>query len=189
MDALKGYAYPRKALSDALARGDLVRIKKGLYIQSSRGIVLYSKEILANMIYGPSYISFEYALSYYNLIPEGVTEITSSTTGKSKFFNTTVGRFSYVHFPGAYYSFGFGRSLINDERAFLIADPEKAVADRVLQENGRFSEKSMRQFLFDNMRIEPADFRNLDKSLLNEAARRAQRESLEIVCKVRERIS
>jgi hypothetical protein len=32
MDALQDHAYPRKALSNALVRGDLIRVKKGLYI-------------------------------------------------------------------------------------------------------------------------------------------------------------
>ena len=158
MDALKGYAYPRKALSDALVRGDLVRVKKGLYVQSGRGIPAYSREVLANMIYGPSYISFEYALAYYGLIPERVEEIASATTGKSKLFTTPAGRFSYMHVSTSYYSFGFGQKLLGDERTFLIADPEKAVADRVIREKGGFSLRGMKEFLFDNLRIDAAGF-------------------------------
>jgi len=59
------------------------------------------------MIYDPSYISFEYALSYWNLIPEGVKEIVSLTTGKTKQFDTPVGRFGYIHQPVDYYSIGY----------------------------------------------------------------------------------
>ncbi len=107
IDAFKNYAYPRKALSDALVRGDLIRVKRGLYVQSGRGIPAYSREVLANMIYGPSYISFEYALAYYGLIPERVEEISSATLGKSKIFDTPAGKFSYMHVSTSYYSFGF----------------------------------------------------------------------------------
>jgi hypothetical protein len=185
MDALKGYVYPRKALSDAIARGDLTRIKKGLYIQSGRGILPYSKEILANMIYGPSYISFEYALAYYSLIPERVEEVTSVTTGKSKQFNTPGGIFSYRHIPRAYYSFGFSRKKLSDERGFLIAGPEKAVADRVLREKGRFSVSSMRQFLFENLRMESTEFRKLNIDIFDKASKLTGRQSLEILRKVR----
>jgi hypothetical protein len=189
MDALKGYAYPRKALSDALKRGALSRIKKGLYIQSGRGIPPYSREVLANMIYGPSYISLEYALAYYGLIPERVEEVTSVTTGKNKSFDTAAGKFSYTHMPRPYYCLGFGRKEFGDDRAFLIAYPEKAVADRVLRERCRFSLRAMREFLFENLRIDPGEFRNLDIGVLTEASRLAGRESLEILRRVRAEVT
>jgi hypothetical protein len=185
MDALKGYAYPRKALSDVLKRGELLRIKRGLYVQSGPGISPYSREILANMIYGPSYISFEYALAFYSLIPERVEEVTSVTTGKSKQFNTPGGKFSYRHIPSVYYSFGFSRKKLSDERAFLIAEPEKAVADRVLQEKGRFSVSSMRQFLFENLRMDSTEFRKLNIDIFDKASKLTGRQSLEILRKVR----
>ena len=189
MDALKGYAYPRKALSDALVRGDLVRVKKGLYVQSGHGIPAYSREVLANMIYGPSYISFEYALAYYGLIPERVEEVTSATTGKSKLFMTPAGRFSYMHVSTSYYSFGFGRKQLGDERTVLIADPEKAVADRVIREKGGFSMRGMKEFLFDNLRIDEPGFRNLDRSVLAEASRRSGKQSLGLLLKVKDGLS
>ena len=49
---------------------------------------LIQLEVLANLIYGPSYVSYEYALTYYGLIPERVFEVTSATTQKNKMFNT-----------------------------------------------------------------------------------------------------
>lgn len=186
MDALKGYAYPRKAHSDLLARGKLQRLKKGLYIQAGPGIPPFSREILGNMIYGPSYISREYALSYHGLIPEHVVEITSVTSRKTKIFTTPVGSFSYIHVPTHYYSFGFGLKEIGGERAFLIADPEKAIADRVLMEKGRFSIRSMKTFLFDNLRIDPDEFRNLDKSCFSQVVHLIKRQSLDVLCRVRE---
>jgi hypothetical protein len=141
------------------------------------------------MIYGPSYISFEYALAYYGLIPERVEEVTSVTTGKSKLFMTPAGRFSYTHVSTSYYSFGFGRKQLGDERTFLIAGPEKAVADRVVREKGGFSLRGMREFLFDSLRIDPAGFRNLDRGVITEALRRSGRHSLALLLKVREDLS
>jgi len=120
MDALKGYAFPRKKLSDMLSHGDLIRVKKGIYIQSGPGIPAYSHEILANMIYGPSYVSFHYALAYHGLIPERVEEITSATTGKNKLIDTPVGRFSYKHLGFDYFSFGFSRKTVDNQRGFQI---------------------------------------------------------------------
>jgi hypothetical protein len=189
MDSLKGYAYPRKALSDALARRELLRVKKGIYVQSGPGISPYSREILANMIYGPSYISFEYALSYHGLIPERVEEVASVTKGKTKSFTTPVGKFTYMHLSTNYYSFGFGQKQIEGGRAFLIADPEKAVADRVFREKGGFTLRGMKDFLFDGLRIDEAGFRNLDKSLFAEAAARSGRRSLALLLKVKDGFS
>ena len=189
IDALQGYAFPRKALSDALTRGDLLRIKKGIYVQSGRGIPEYSKEILANMIYGPSYISFEYALAYHGLIPERVEELTSATSGKRKSFDSPIGRFSYIHLPVHYYGLAFFRKELEEERAFLIATPEKAIADRIFAENGRFSIRSMRQFLFENLRMDPSDFRNLEEAIFADAYRLSGRRSLELLYRVRKEMS
>src|SRR5208337_4775007 len=78
MNALSGYKQPRDKLTKLLANGDLIRIKKGIYVLGEiwrNGP--FSKEILANLIYGPSYVSLEYALSWHRLIPERVDMVTS----------------------------------------------------------------------------------------------------------------
>ena len=76
MNALRDYRYPRDRVTKLLASGRIVRVKKGLYILGDelRGGP-FSREILANLIYGPSYISLEYALSYHQMIPEWVRHI------------------------------------------------------------------------------------------------------------------
>ena len=52
----------------------LIKIKRGLYTDDLMNDCL----IIANICYNPSYISFEYALSFYNLIPEHVSIYTSA---------------------------------------------------------------------------------------------------------------
>ena len=123
------------------------------------------------------------------MIPERAQEVTSATPGKSKRFDTPGGIFSYRHFSNGYFSFGFSRKTLNDDRAFLIANPEKALADRVLLEKGRFTIGSMKQFLFDNLRINQADFLKLNTDLLKEAATLTGRLSLEILRKVKDDFS
>lgn len=189
MGALEGYAAPRKALHDLPARGKLTRVKKGVYVQSGRGIPLYSREVLANMIYGPSYLSYESALSEHGLIPERVEALTSATTGKTRIFTTPLGTFTYVHQNTAYYSLGFARRPVDETRGYLLADPEKALADRVLRERGRFSIRSMGEFLFENLRIEPDDFRNLDEALLELLAGRCRKRSLQVLNRLRRKIA
>ena len=96
MWALSDYQKPRDVVTRLLKKGHVVRIRKGLYIFGE----LYRRkpipqELLANLIYGPSLISLDYALSYYGLIPERVFEFTSITTGRSRVIQTPVGRYSY----------------------------------------------------------------------------------------------
>ena len=93
MDCLAGYAKPRDKIGALLRRGDIIRVRKGLYVfgpDYRRGP--WSREVLANLIYGPSYISLDYALAYYALIPERVEEVTSVTLSRSRRFDTPLGR-------------------------------------------------------------------------------------------------
>jgi predicted transcriptional regulator of viral defense system len=73
--------------------GEIVRLKKGLYMVSpavSRREV--SPFLLANHIYGPSYVSMQTALRYYGLIPEAVYAVQSMTLGTAKTTPTVRGR-------------------------------------------------------------------------------------------------
>ena len=95
LDVLEGYARPRDKITQWLNRGIIVRIKKGLYVfGESLRRKPYSRELLANLIYGPSYLSLEWALQYYGLIPERVEALTSVTTGRSRKFSTPAGLFA-----------------------------------------------------------------------------------------------
>ena len=81
---LSQFSKPRGQNSQIVASGEIVRIRKGLYAFGAplqRAPI--SRELLANLIYGPSYISLDYALSYHGLIPERVETVTSVTLGRS----------------------------------------------------------------------------------------------------------
>jgi predicted transcriptional regulator of viral defense system len=109
----------------------LIRVKKGIYLRTDSPVP-YSKELLANLMYGPSYVSLEYALQFHGLIPEAVKTVTSVTTGRRKSFTTPVGRFEYEHLAPRYFSLGI--DIVNLEeggRAFFIASPEKALFDTI----------------------------------------------------------
>jgi predicted transcriptional regulator of viral defense system len=94
--ALGDYARPRDKISDLISKGIIIRVKKGLYVfREGAGQTPYSHEVLANLIYGPSYISLDYAMQHYGLIPERVEAVTSVTTGRSRRFLTPIGLFTY----------------------------------------------------------------------------------------------
>jgi len=174
LDALKGYAQPRMKISSLLARGTIIRVKKGLYVfGESRRRQPYCRELLANLVYGPSYVSLEYALHYHGLTPERVETLTSVTCGRSRTFDTPVGAFSYRMIPLDAFRTGMDRVELDGGRSFLIAIPEKALADRLVAERGSgiTTQKELHGFLLDNIRIDTAALRGLDPIRLEEIAR------------------
>lgn len=173
LDSLRGYAYPRKKITSLLSKGEIIRVKKGLYLfGEGQRRSPYCRELLANLIYGPSCISLEYALHYHGLTPERVETITSVTCGRSRSFETPVGCFSYRMIPMAAFSIGIDRIELVDGRSFLIAIPEKALADRVMMERGSgiTSQKDLLSYLNDNLRIDPEMLLSLDLAKLSAIA-------------------
>ncbi len=119
MDCLHGYAKPRDKTRAMLKAGEIVRVKKGIYVfgeRYRRGP--WSREILANLIYGPSYISLDYALSYYGVIPERVVVVTSVTLSRSRQFETPVGLFTYRSLSRRKYSIGIDQQALEAEQSF-----------------------------------------------------------------------
>lgn len=58
------YKQPHIKLKQMVKKGELIKVIRGLYEDNRNA----SPHLLAAPIYGPSYISFEYALSRYGLI-------------------------------------------------------------------------------------------------------------------------
>lgn len=173
--ALADYASPRDKIRSMLRKQEIIRIKKGLYIlgESYRKRP-FSRELLANLIYGPSYISLEYALSHHGLIPERVETITSTTCGGNRSFSTPIGLFTYWSVHAAYYSVGVDLVSNDADVSFLMATPEKALADKISRDRGLniSSRKDMAAYLQDDLRIDEAALRQLNIKLIEEIAGR-----------------
>jgi predicted transcriptional regulator of viral defense system len=168
LDALAGYRKPRDKITRLLASGAIVRVKKGLYCfgEAFRKEPL-SREHLANLIYGPSYVSLEYALSHHGLIPERVETVTSVTTRRSRDFNTPFGTFSYRMLRAPRYAVGAILETAG-KTPFLIASPEKALADMVWTDK-RFSGLRVSDYdayLSDDLRIDREALSRFDRSRL-----------------------
>jgi predicted transcriptional regulator of viral defense system len=103
-----------------------LKLKRGIYAFS---INLPTKFEIANKIYQPSYISFETALSYYNIIPETVYTITSATTKRSKEFIVQKSVFKYYKIKKKLL-FGYQPRKIKN-KIILIAEKEKALLDYI----------------------------------------------------------
>lgn len=155
MACLNGYAKPRDRIGAFLADGSLVRVRKGLYVFGERyRRTLVSREVLANLIYGPSYISLDYALSIYGLIPERVTEVTCITCGEKRRVTTPFGVFSYR--PLSLHRYAPGIVWAGEgEARYLLASPEKALVDKVWAD-ARFRptrQCDFNSYLFADLRI------------------------------------
>jgi hypothetical protein len=169
MTTLRSYSSPRDKISRLINSGEIVRLKKGLYLfgEALRKRPV-SKMYLANLLHGPSYVSLEYALQYYSLIPERVTEITSVTPGRSKRYQTPVGNFSYLHIPLP--CFASGMDILTDESgtSFLIATPEKALMDRIHTGPKLRTGKDMELYLLEDLRINPSDLVQMNHEMITE---------------------
>ena len=175
-----------------LAKGDIVRVKKGLYIL---GETLrrrpFCRELLANLMYGPSYVSLEYALHYHGLTPERVETLTSVTCGRSRTFDSPVGTFSYRMIPMEAFRTGMDRVELDDGRSFLIAIPEKALADRIVADRGAgiSTQKELHEYLLEDLRIDPVNIRGLDPSRLMEIAQHYRSRRVKLLADLIPRLS
>lgn len=162
---LKGYKYPKDKVSQMERNGELIRLKKGLYIVSPEiHRQTISKELIANHLYGPSYLSFENALSFYKLIPERVYSTRSMTLKRARNFSTPFGNFEYISAPKDYFQIGIRQEIVHDRFAYLIASPEKAICDMIIATSGLRlqSVKAMQIYLEEDLRIDFSAFETFD---------------------------
>lgn len=191
LHGLGQYSRPRDKISDLLRKGVIVRVKKGIYIfGKDYRQQPFSREILANLIYGPSYISLEYALHYFGLIPERVEAVTSVTTGRSRKYATPVGLFNYRMIPLAAFRIGMDRVELDNGRSFLIATPEKALADKIRDDrgNGFQTQGQLLDYLENNLRVDLTALTNLNSEHLDTIARRYNSRKLQLLSNLLRRL-
>lgn len=143
----------------------LIPITRGLYETDAN----ISGKYLAGSIFGPSYLSFDYALAEYSLIPEAVHVHTSATfkKRKTKVYQNHFGIFTYRDVPSnAYHS---GIVLHCDENySYQIATPEKALCDKLYSISPIKNLRELETLLFDDLRIDEIEFKKLNMENLSE---------------------
>ena len=167
MDELKNYANPTAKVRRLLEKGELFSVVRGLY-ETDRNVPGY---YLAGSIYGPSYLSFEFALGYHSLIPEAVYQFTSATfeKKKQKQYETPYGMFTYRDVPSEAYPYGVELCQENGY-GFQIASPEKALCDQLYTISPVKNRSGLEELLFQDLRIDSNLFWELDILLLAELA-------------------
>ena len=169
--ALGYYKSPKDKLASMEQADDLIRLKRGLYVATpSLQNQPLSKELIANHIYGPSYVSFQTALSFYGLIPERVHTVGSMTIKRSRSFSTPLGSFEYTGTTKEYYAIGIRQEIVNNAYAYLIATPEKAICDIIVQTAGLRlqSIKAMQAYLEEDMRIDLSVIDHYDVEIIKQ---------------------
>ncbi|MDD4329757.1 MAG: hypothetical protein PHD79_07370 [Aliarcobacter sp.] len=153
----KSISNVNEKISNLVRNKELIRLKKGFYtfskLYQTKPINLIS---VANTLYSPSYVSFDYALSYYGMIPERVSEVTSATSKNEKLFDTPIGRFSYKKISLEAYSLGIDWIYDDIEGGRFIATAEKALCDKIKYDRGigTLTQASMIEYLKYDLRID-----------------------------------
>lgn len=151
LQELNNYKNPRDKLAHMVKKKECIPVIQGLY-ETNPTTPGYR---LANTICSPSYLSFEFALSYRGLIPEAVYNFTSATfeKKKKKEFKTPFGTFTYRDVPSAAYPYGI-ECVSENGYTFQIASPEKALCDELYIQSPVTSQRELKELLFDGLRID-----------------------------------
>ncbi len=152
----------------ALAKGEIIDIRRGLYCLAPQ----YQKKSMnlfavAQLVYGPSYISMETALSWHGWIPEAVQAVTSASFKKAKEFRTPLGLFSYVRVPQKVFYTEVQRRTDAAGNVFLMASPLKALADYVYV---RKKDWTGIEPVAGSLRVEPEAWEQITPSALDALA-------------------
>lgn len=105
-------------------RNRVIKLKNGLYRLKTAYPSLF---LVANNVYRPSYVSFDTALSYYQIIPEVVYSMISATSRASRRFEINEVDYEYRSIKKEAFT-GYVVKNVESEQ-ILMALPEKALAD------------------------------------------------------------
>lgn len=148
---LQEYSNKDTKICREVKNGNLIKIINGLYETDSN----INGYLLAGSIYGPSYLSFDFALYYYGLIPEKVTAFTSATFDKKKkkMYKNQFGVFLYRDVPSNVYPLGI--NLIEENGyIYQIATPEKALCDKLYTLSPIKNMSELENVLYNDLRID-----------------------------------
>ena len=157
------YANPLDKIKRDTDKGVLFRLNRGLY-ETDRNV---RPCLLASSILSPSYLSFEYMLSYYGLITERVVTVTSASLNvrKRKTFTNVFGRFEYSDIPAEAFSEGLSY-MEEGEYAVKMASKEKAICDSLYKWRVVSNIRELKELLFVDKRVDEEEFATCDFALI-----------------------
>ncbi len=162
------YANINQKISLEALKGNLVRVKRGLYTDN----LWIDAPVISNVCYSPSYISYEYALSYYGLIPERVSVYTSAVFGKknNKRYQLDGACFEYKSIPDEVYPYGITFLKNENGITYKIASKEKSLCDELYSKYPVRNISDIKMMLFEDLRIDEEELKKLDFEFIKEIA-------------------
>lgn len=143
-----------------IKKGKLFPLVKGIYETNSNA----QGARLAQYIYGPSYLSFDYVLFVQSLIPETVYNTFTCATfnkKKRKTYTNKFGTFIYRDVPSTVYNLGV-IAYQEEGYSFSMATAEKALCDKLYILPPVKTIKDLKQMLFEDLRIDKDKFKQLN---------------------------
>ncbi len=175
------YINPLDKIKRDVDKGILFRLTRGVYETDSK----VDPCLLASSILSPSYLSFEWALSFYGLIPEKVFSITSATLNKkkTKVFVNIFARYEYKDVSKDVFSEGL-TYLESGEYSVKIATKEKAICDSLSKWRVVKNINDLKELLFVDKRIDENEFASCDFKLMSRLARLYKKTNLDMLIKL-----
>ena len=142
---------------------EIIKLTKNLY-ETNKNAPGY---VVANAIYSQSYLSFDYALAYYGLIPEAVYTYKRATfgKGKKKLYKNDFGTYTYRDVPTHIYPYVL-QIYQEQDYSYVMATPEKALCDKLYTLKVVRNKKDMYDLLFNDLRIDMDVLKRLDFNVL-----------------------
>ena len=180
LDELSAYQDPFGKISRLCKAGALHQLTRGIY-ETDGTTPGYA---LAPVIYGPSYLSFDYALSRHGLIPEAVHEYTSATCGKGKkkHYHNDFGEYSYRDIPVSAFPFET-KLVIENGYTYSLATPEKALCDKLYSLPPVKNLAELRELVLNNLRIDADELQALNAATIEELSRLYKSSSIRFLSK------
>jgi len=174
------YSNPLDKIKRDTQNGVIFRLTRGVY-ETDRNV---DPCFLASSILSPSYLSFDWALSYYGLIPEKVVAITSASLNirKNKTFINVFGRFEYSDIPSNVFSEGL-TYLENGDYIVKIATKEKAICDSLSKWRVVRNISELKELLFIDKRIGEEEFSMCDFRFMSRLASLYHKTNLDLLIK------
>lgn len=165
------------------SEGKLIRVRRGWFMFPDEADRADIRMAAAGKIYAPSYISLEYALAWYELIPEAVLTVTSVSTLKTQDFDTPLGMMSYRHVKPSLF-FGYAPLSALGSIPCMMASREKALLDLLYFHPEYKRAEDMEALRLDEMAMrEEVDSGKL-RSLLERTHNKALQQRAELLIRV-----
>ncbi|MBQ9507865.1 MAG: hypothetical protein IJR53_00365 [Bacteroidales bacterium] len=130
-------------------KGYLSKLRQDWYAFSDLKGNPETARYVAQRIYTPSFISLHTALSFYGIIPEAVTVVTSVTSNRPTTYSNEFGEFSYQTVKPALF-FGYKSMPLSPHGRYLLAFPEKAILDLLYLYPQYNTEEALLDLRFDD---------------------------------------